>query len=158
MYYNLHLMTATGHAIIGTAIAAAISNPFIAIPVALLSHIPADLFPHWDPGTHRVSKKTKRLIFDATADGAIGIFISYLLLVFFFPYVSVRYAFSVIVAAQFLDYMAIPTNIHGTTKQPFYGVFKLQEKINKTLDKPWGIVNQAALLFLLITIVIYKNR
>jgi membrane-bound metal-dependent hydrolase YbcI (DUF457 family) len=46
-------MTATGHAIIGVAIAATIPNPFIAVPIAIGSHILADIFPHWDTGTNR---------------------------------------------------------------------------------------------------------
>jgi len=34
-------MTATGHAIIGTVIAAKIGNPYLAIPLAIVSHLAA---------------------------------------------------------------------------------------------------------------------
>lgn len=55
-------MTATGHAVIGTVIAATISNPFVAIPLAFVSHLAADSFPHWDSGTHE-KEKTKKTDF-----------------------------------------------------------------------------------------------
>lgn len=62
-------MTATGHAIMGTALAAAIPNPYLGIPIAILSHIACDAFPHWDTGTNMPmnnpkSKKNAHAIYD----------------------------------------------------------------------------------------------
>jgi hypothetical protein len=39
----------TPHAVVGAAIATAIPNPFIAIPLAFLSHFVLDMTPHWNP-------------------------------------------------------------------------------------------------------------
>lgn len=41
-------MLLTPHVFIGLAIAKLLPNPFLAIPVALLSHFLGDITPHWD--------------------------------------------------------------------------------------------------------------
>ncbi len=43
-------MTATAHAIVGGALAAAFPNPVIGISLSLLSHPLLDMIPHWDEG------------------------------------------------------------------------------------------------------------
>ncbi|MBI2012734.1 hypothetical protein HYS90_02270, partial [Candidatus Curtissbacteria bacterium] len=50
------LMTATAHALIGASIAAKITNPYLGIPLAIISHFVADLIPHWDAGTNHREK------------------------------------------------------------------------------------------------------
>lgn len=64
-------MTATSHSLTGAVIALALKNPFLAIPVAFLSHFALDVIPHYNPpgvkGFNMWSKKFKdkyfRLIF-----------------------------------------------------------------------------------------------
>lgn len=41
-------MTGLNHAVTGALVAAAINEPAIALPAALLSHFAADAVPHWD--------------------------------------------------------------------------------------------------------------
>lgn len=41
-------MTGLNHAVTGALVAAAINNPALALPAALLSHFAADAVPHWD--------------------------------------------------------------------------------------------------------------
>jgi hypothetical protein len=41
-------MTATNHALTGAAIAAAVKQPFLAVPLALASHFVCDFLPHFD--------------------------------------------------------------------------------------------------------------
>lgn len=60
-------MTATNHAVTGALIAAAVSNPVIGLPLALLSHFALDALPHF--GAHTVAKPGSKefkyiLIFD----------------------------------------------------------------------------------------------
>src|SRR3990167_7624533 len=62
------LMTATGHAVIGTVIAAKIGNPALAIPLALASHVAADFFPHWDTGFERYKKSENIFIRNSVVD------------------------------------------------------------------------------------------
>ena len=61
-------MTATGHALIGTVIAAKIVNPALAIPIALGSHFLADAIPHWDTGTNRDKKSKTRFVVESSID------------------------------------------------------------------------------------------
>jgi len=37
------------HTIVGATIAAKIGSPWLALPLAFLSHFAADLLPHWNP-------------------------------------------------------------------------------------------------------------
>src|SRR5260221_7416072 len=50
-------MLETPHAVVGAAIATAIPNPFIAIPLAFLSHFALDMTPHWNPHISTELKK-----------------------------------------------------------------------------------------------------
>lgn len=52
-------MTATNHALTGAFLVIAIDKPYIALPVAFLSHFVIDILPHWD---HRVPKKWQRVV------------------------------------------------------------------------------------------------
>ena len=51
-------MTATNHALTGAVIVAAVSNPVIGLPLALLSHFVLDALPHF--GAHTVAQPGKR--------------------------------------------------------------------------------------------------
>lgn len=143
-------MTATGHAVIGTVIAARIGNPLLAIPIALASHFAADLFPHWDSGTNSRKKSNERMFFEASADVLIGFAVSYLLIVFLFPSTNLNYAFFMIIVSQLPDWLTAPYYIFHINEQPFIWFHKVQKKFNTKLDKPWGIINQVAILILLI--------
>ena len=101
-------MTATGHAIIGTVIAVKIANPAIALPLAIASHVLADMFPHWDSGTNGRSKSQKRLITEATIDVLVGFALAFIVAKTLFPHVSLLYIFIVIIASQLLDWVSAP--------------------------------------------------
>ncbi len=145
-------MTATSHAIIGTLIAAKIGNPAIAIPLALCSHVLADLFPHWDFGTHRKTKSYKRYFLEAFLDVMISFIASYLLIFFVFPTTNLLYAFIMIIAAQFLDWATSFYIFFHITFPPFNWIYKFSRHTNVTLDKPWGIINQIIAVVTLIII------
>lgn len=145
-------MTATGHAIIGTVIAAKIGNPALAIPIALASHLAADAFPHWDVATNAKKKTRERLIIEAFFDVAIGFALSFLILILFFPKTNPIYAFSIIIASQFFDWATAPYYMFGLKLPPFTWVHRMQKLFDNRLDKPWGIISQIAILILLIII------
>lgn len=145
-------MTATAHAIIGTVIAAKIGNPALAIPIAIASHIAADIFPHWDSGTNGASKSKKRLFFEASFDVILGFAISYTIIQLLFPQVDLLYAFIIIIASQSLDWITAPYYIFGIKRQPFLSLYKFQKKYNTKMDKPWGIIYQVAALILVVAL------
>ncbi len=141
-------MTATGHAVIGTLIAAKIGNPAFAIPLAFVSHMAADAFPHWDSGTNERTKGRKRVQIEAYFDVIFGFILSYGIIHFFFPQTNLLYAFIVILFSQGLDWLTAPYYFFKIKRAPFTWAYQLQKVFDNKLDKPWGIINQVAVLML----------
>ena len=144
-------MTATGHAVIGTVIAAQIGNPVLAIPIALASHIAADLFPHWDPGTNRHKKDHDRFLGDAVIDVTSSLIVTFFLVIFIFPKTDVIYAYLIVFAAQFFDWASAPFVFFKISNPPvFKWFYNLQKNFDNRLDKPWGVIGQVAVLVALV--------
>lgn len=137
-------MTATGHAVLGLALAAAIPYPLVGIPVAIMSHVAADAFPHWDTGTNvkknnPTSRKTRsRFVIESFIDLGISLTIPYLLLLWLFPSLDILYAYAMVIAAQGLDWASAPYVFLGFKFPPFTWVISLQKSFDHRLDKPWG--------------------
>lgn len=151
-------MTATGHAVIGVAVAASISNPFIAIPISILSHIAADAFPHWDLGTNRHKKEGRKseekfykgAVFDLT----FSYILTFILVYFLFPETNMFYAYLNVVAAQLLDWLSAPYVFLKIKNPPiFYYIYKFQKLFDNKMDKPWGMIGQAGIVTALIIFV-----
>lgn len=72
------------HAMVGAAIATAIPNPLISIPLSLASHFVTDYVPHWNPHIHtekkahgKVSSKSVAiLVVDAGAALVFGLWLA----------------------------------------------------------------------------------
>lgn len=65
-------MTATNHVMTGVLIVAVVSNPWIALPLALASHLVMDIVPHFGLDPERQIKVfIPYLIIDATLAGSI---------------------------------------------------------------------------------------
>lgn len=139
-------MTATGHAIIGAVIAAKIGNPQLAIPIALVSHVLADLTPHWDLGTNGNITKDKDIVIKTFTDVLFGFVISFAMLGIFFPGTNPAYAFSIIIISQLPDWLAFPYLFLKIDVPPFNWVYKFQKVFHWEMEKPWGIIIQAAIL------------
>lgn len=146
-------MTATGHALVGTALSATISNPIIGIPVALISHVFCDLFPHWDSGTHIKEKTQKRFVAEAVLDVLLSATLTYLTLHFIFPKVNLLYGFAMAFSAQLLDWITMLYVLLKIKIKPIKLIYNLQVATNKTWDKPWGIIDQATLVIVLISLI-----
>lgn len=54
-------MLETPHVALGAAIAVAIPNPLVAVPLAFASHFILDITPHWNPHLNTETKKYGRL-------------------------------------------------------------------------------------------------
>lgn len=143
-------MTATGHAIIGTVIAAKIGNPYLAVPIALLSHIAADLFPHWDTATNVDKKGKERVIAETFFDIALGFFIAYFLIAYVFPTTNPIYTIFIILAAQSLDWLTAPYYFFKIKTPPFTWAYNFQKMFDNKLKEPWGIINQIVILFIIV--------
>lgn len=144
------IMTATGHAIIGTVIAAKFGNPVLAVPIAIASHFVADAIPHWDIATHRKEKAKANLILEAFSDVLLGFILSFFILILFFPTTSPSYAFLMILVSQSPDWATAPYYFFGI--KSFKWAYKLQKFFDRDLDKPWGIITQIAILVTVIVL------
>lgn len=133
-------MTATSHALIGTVIAAKIGNPALAIPLAIASHIAADMVPHWDELLYRKEKGIKRVLIDSAVDGLLALSLSYSLIVFLFPKTDLLYWFVIIFFSELPDLLLFPYLIFEI--KVFKWAYDLGKATNRELDKPWGVITQ----------------
>lgn len=136
-------MTATAHALIGAAIASKIGNPYLSIPIAIVSHVLADLVPHWDSGTNKKSKSLQRFRSEAVVDVLLGFVLSYAL---FWNRVDPYYMFVVIIASQLPDWLQVPTSMYGWKIPPFYWVYLLGHKTQSKMQLPWGLITQIVIV------------
>lgn len=143
-------MTATGHAVIGAVIAAKIGNPFLAVPIAIASHIAADAFPHWDTGTHKSTKPKMVFFVQSLFDLGMSYIAGYFIANFLNPGIHFLYVFLIVTAAQLLDWISAPYNFLNMKFPPFSTVYWFQKLFDNKLDKPWGVIGQVAVLFFLV--------
>ena len=134
-------MTATAHALIGASIAAKIVNPYIGIPIAIISHFAADLIPHWDAGTNRRKKTITRLRIESAIDVLLGFVLAYIL---FVRSVDPVYLFVMIIAAQLPDWLEAPASKFGIEVAPFTWVRWIGHRLQSRMQLPWGLVTQIA--------------
>lgn len=140
------IMTATGHAIIGTVIAAKVANPALAIPIAIASHFLADLFPHWDTGYHRDHKSKVKFFIESAIDVLASFGVSWLMISLLFPDTNLFYAFFIVIMAQLPDWLTAPYLFFDMKFFPFNYFYKIQKYFDHRLGMPWGVINQVAIL------------
>lgn len=149
---NLPLyMTATAHALIGASIAAKITNPYLGIALAILSHFIADLIPHWDAGTNHKKKTLTRLKIEAAADVLLGFGLSFIL---FRNIVEPTYLFIMIIAAQLPDWLEAPSWMFGFRVPPFSWLDWLGHRLQSRMQLPWGLVTQVVIVSTAVIIAI----
>lgn len=133
-------MTATAHALVGGAIAASISNPAIAFPLASLSHPILDMIPHWDLGVGWRGKNKFTLFVESVLDLGLGIGLAYLI---FGQNVNLFYFLACIFFSEVWDILMMPYLLLGWKFPPFSTAYTLQHKIQGNVKLPWGILTQA---------------
>lgn len=138
-------MVATTHAIVGASIAVNIPHPFIAYPLALLSHFVLDLLPHWDQGINWKQKSARRRFFECTFDVLIGLFT---VSVLFVGRVDPIYLYSMVFAAQLPDWLEVPYLFLGWTGTPWKYFYKIQSQLQWRAPLLIGISTQLAIVIL----------
>lgn len=143
-------MTATGHALIGAAIATKISNPLISLPIIFAGHLLGDKLPHWDPMT-KAKDKSRQLIIVQTA---IDVLISYSLVFFIFIWYQGQdpaYMLVAAFAAQGLDWLEVPHLFSSWRPKISEASYQIQKwshdyLFDARLAAPWGILSQAIVI------------
>lgn len=147
-------MTATAHALVGAAIAKAIPNPAIAIPLAFASHFIMDAVPHWDFGTNWRTRSKNMTGALAIAETTLGITLAYFL---FQGKVDTIQLLSCIVAAELPDWMEAPWYIFyasqkkqqpsshaGFWERLTYRIYRLENVFHTKAQFPFGLYTQVA--------------
>ncbi len=133
-------MTATAHALIGGAIAAAVPNPALGISLAAISHPIADMIPHWDFGCGWKSKHKALLFLESLADLTLGVVLAFFL---FGNTTNHLYLFLAIFMSLSWDFLQAPYWILGWKFFPFSCFYNFGRSINGKANMPWGILTQA---------------
>lgn len=134
-------MTATNHAVTGAVITASIANPFIGLPLALISHFFLDAIPHF--GAHTVaSVKSKEFKYILITDGIL--LMSFLLIAGYAGY-KAGFDWWLIPLGGFLgaspDVMWInhyKADLNGSEKQ--WGFIRKFHKVIQQWEFSWGWV------------------
>jgi ABC-type enterochelin transport system permease subunit len=145
-------MTATGHALVGTVIAAKVGNPALAIPIALASHFLCDALPHWDTGHGRENQTKNRFVTATVIDVLLSFALSYLLIILFFPTTNLLYAFIIIIVCQLPDWLTAPYLFLNWKFAPFTWIYEIQKRFDSSIGLPWGLINQAVAIIALIVL------
>lgn len=132
-------MTATAHALVGGAIAAAIPNPAIGLPLAALSHPILDMIPHWDFGLGWRKKKKIQLFAESSFDLVFGLIVTY---IFFGQTAEMFYLWGAVFLSLIWDFLQMPYLLFGWDIFPFKTFYKFQHEINRRASLPWGILTQ----------------
>ncbi len=137
-------MTATAHALVGGAIAASISNPALALPLAALSHPLLDMIPHWDLGNGWRGKNKVTLFAESVLDLTLGIILAFFI---FGRNIDPLYLLSCIFFSEIWDILMMPYLLFNWKFPPFSSAYEIQHKIQKHAKLtflPWGILTQIA--------------
>ena len=146
-------MTATAHALIGASLAIRITNPYIGLPLAIISHFIADLIPHWDAGTNHRKKSLLRLKVEATLDVLLGFALVFL--IFREQIISNPiYMFSMVIAAQLPDWVEAPSSMFGFNVPPFSWLDWVGHKLQSRMQLPWGLITQVVSVGILVIVAL----
>ena len=140
-------MTATAHALIGASLAVRFTNPYLGIPLAIVSHFIADLVPHWDAGTNHKKKSLTRLKVEAAFDVLLGFALAFII---FRNLVNPTYLFVMVISAQLPDWIEAPSWMFGFKVPPFSWLDWLGHKLQTRMQLPWGLVTQVVIVGLLV--------
>lgn len=134
-------MTATAHALIGGAIAAAFPDPRLGITLSAISHPIVDMIPHWDFG-RGWKKKNKLLLFvESSADLIFGVIVTFLI---FGNTVDRLYLLACIFISESWDLFQMPYLLLNWKFFPFSTFYEFGHQTNGKAKVPWGILTQVA--------------
>jgi len=147
-------MLLTPHTLVGVAIATNIPNPFIAVPLALLSHFLGDKVPHWD--FYSNTKKEERIRgwrpLAVMGDLAVGVAIGVAYTTYFLwvkeSELTALNIFLCGIAAVLPDALS-SLSIIGSKENKFLEILnKIQSKMQFQAPLPWGILTQIIVILL----------
>lgn len=133
-------MLETPHVALGAAIAVAIPNPLISIPLAFASHFLLDMTPHWNPHLNTEIKKygnlTKQTLF------IIGLDLTFAILLTIFLAKNDINIYIVAFASILPDVVEGPYFLWGWKNKYIDIWMKFQKSIQTDANVFWGLLTQ----------------
>ena len=140
-------MLETPHVALGAAIAVAIPNPLISIPLAFASHFILDMTPHWNPHLNTETKKYGRLTNKTLV--IIGLDLACALLLSIYLYKTGNNNLNILLgafAAILPDVVEGPYFLFGLKNKYLTIWMKFQKAIQADANVFWGLLTQIAVL------------
>jgi hypothetical protein len=138
-------MLETPHVALGLAIAVAIPNPVISIPLALGSHFLLDMVPHWNPHINTEMKKYGRLTNPTLLIIGIDLACSLLLTI---------YVGGTNITVYLAAFMAIlpdiaegPYFLFGWRNKYLDIILRFQRSIQASANMFWGLLTQIIIIW-----------
>jgi len=147
-------MLLTPHTLVGVAIATNISNPYIAIPIAFISHFLGDKVPHWD--FYSNTKKEERVKgwrpLAVMGDLAVGVAVGVAYTTYFL-WVKQDLSLALVtficgIASVLPDALSGLTIIGGKENKFLELLNKIQSKMQFQAPLPWGILTQVGVILI----------
>ncbi len=140
-------MLLTPHTIVGIAIATAVPDPLIAVPLSFSMHFLGDLVPHWDYCSHNEEGKVDKLypmkvMLDMSLGIGIGLFFTfYALWVMKNPSLALN-IFLCGIASVLPDALTGPAIFDENSRKLPKLFYKVQHFMHAKAPLPWGLVTQ----------------
>ncbi len=137
-------MLETPHVALGAAIAVAIPNPIISIPLAFASHFLLDMVPHWNPHINTEMKKygklTKPTLFIIGVDLVAAIIFT-IIVAKANPYIYIASFMSILP-----DIAEGPYFLFGWRNKYMDIVLRFQRSIQASANVFWGLLTQVIII------------
>ena len=137
-------MLETPHVALGVAIAVAIPNPLISIPLAFASHFALDMVPHWNPHINTEMKKYGKLSNPTLFIIAVDLALALLLTIFIGktnPYIYLASFMSILP-----DIAEGPYFLFGWRNKYLDIILRFQRSIQANANIFWGLLTQIIIL------------
>lgn len=135
-------MLETPHVALGAAIAIAIPNPIISIPLAFLSHFILDMTPHWNPHLNTETKKFGHLTNQTLLVIGFDLACATILTGIIYKYTNNPYVFLGSFAAVLPDVVEGPYFLWGWKNKYINLWMKFQKSIQVDANIFWGLLTQ----------------
>ncbi len=137
-------MLETPHVALGLAIAVAIPNPLISIPLAFASHFALDIVPHWNPHINTEMKKFGKLTNPTLFIIAVDLALALILTIFIGktnPYIYLASFMSILP-----DIAEGPYFLFGWRNKYLDIILRFQRSIQANANIFWGLLTQIIIL------------
>lgn len=137
-------MLETPHVALGAAIAVAIPNPLISVPLAFASHFILDMVPHWNPHINTEMKKYGKLTRPTLFIIGVDLILAIALTIFVAktnPYIYLASFMSILP-----DIAEGPYFIFGWRNRYLDVVLRFQRSIQASANMFWGLATQILII------------